>query len=83
MIFPVSSPIYNIYPCSEGEGRYRFVVRGRLGGKYVRKYFSTKRDAETWTEIKNIEALNQGVEHAGFSLRRASSAPVTFSTRRA
>ncbi len=67
MIFPVSSPIYNIYPCSEGEGRYRFVVRGRLGGKYVRKYFSTKRDAETWTEIKNIEALNQGVEHAGFS----------------
>lgn len=55
---PVSSPIYNPYPCSEREGRYRFVVRGRLSGIYVRKYFATTRDAETWADIKIIEATN-------------------------
>ena len=56
-----------VYPCDEGRGRYKFVVRGRLGGKYVRRYFSLKKDADTWVEIKNIEAKNQGMEHASFS----------------
>ena len=63
----MSRPVYRIYPSSEGGGRYRYVVRGKLNGKFARKYFATKRDAETWAEIKNIEALNQGTEHAGFS----------------
>jgi site-specific recombinase XerD len=68
----MSSETYNIYECTEGDGRYKFVVRGRLEGKYVRKYFSTKREGETWAEIKNIEVKNQGLEHASFStdLRR-------------
>ena len=41
-------------------GATKFVVRGRLGGKCVRKYLPMKREAETWAEIKNIEARNQG-----------------------
>lgn len=62
----MKAPIYNVYPCSEGGGRYKFVVRGRLGDGYTRKYFSTKHEAVTWIEIKNIEIQNQGKEHAEF-----------------
>jgi hypothetical protein len=35
-------------------------------GRYIRKYFATKTDAETWAEIKNIEVQNQGMEHVEF-----------------
>ena len=63
----MKTEVYSVCECSEGDGRYKFVVRGKLNGKYTRKYFATKRDASTWAEIKNIEALNQGIEHAGFS----------------
>ncbi|MEQ1851401.1 MAG: hypothetical protein ABMA01_07390 [Chthoniobacteraceae bacterium] len=63
----MKTEVYNVCECREGGGRYKFVVRGKLNGKYVRKYFATKRDATTWAEIKNIETLNQGIEHAGFS----------------
>ncbi len=61
------SAIYNVYPCTEGGDRYKFVVRGRMNGKYTRKYFAKKGEAETWAEIKNVEAANQGTEHVGFS----------------
>lgn len=63
----MKTEVYNVCECSEGGGRYKFVVRGKLNGKYVRKYFATKKEATTWADIKNIETLNQGIEHAGFS----------------
>ena len=62
----MTTEVYNVCPCSEGGGRYKFVVRGRLNGRYVRKYFATKHEAATWTQIKNIEVKNQGKEHAEF-----------------
>lgn len=61
----MNTDIYQVFPSAEG--RYKFVVRGRLSGKYARKYFKTRTDAETWAEIKNTEALNQGIEHVDFS----------------
>ena len=67
MVCRMNSAIYSVYQCDEGGGRYKFVVRGRLNGKYARKYFSKKKEAETWAEIKNIETRNQGIEHAEFS----------------
>jgi len=62
----MNADVFRVYPCSEGDGRYKCVVRGRLNGKYVRKYFAKRTDAATWAETKNIEALNQGVEHVDF-----------------
>ena len=53
----MKSELFRVFPCSEGDGRYKCVVRGRLNGKYLRKYFAKVTDAETWAEIKNIEAV--------------------------
>ena len=43
----------------------RWVVRGKVHGKWTRKYFGTKGEADTYAQIKNTELLNlgqQGVE---------------------
>jgi len=58
---------YRVFPCTERKKGYKFVVRGRINGQYVRKYFALKTDAEVWAEIKNIETSNQGTEHSSFS----------------
>jgi integrase len=46
--------------------RLKWVVRGKENGKWVRKYFEKKLEAETFAEIKNTELLNQGLEGVTF-----------------
>ena len=46
--------------------RLRFVVRGKVSGQWARKYFETKAEAQTYSEQKNIELLNQGREGIEF-----------------
>jgi integrase len=46
--------------------RLKFVVRGKLAGKWVRKYFATKGEAETHAKQKNTELKNQGREGVEF-----------------
>jgi len=66
MRLTMSSAVYNAYKCEEGGGRYDAVVRAKLKGQYVRKYFSSMAKAKTWADLKNIEAANQGREHVEF-----------------
>ena len=47
--------------------RLKFAVTCYINGKRERKFFETKREAETYAELKEIELLNQGVEGATFS----------------
>ena len=47
--------------------RLKYVVRGKISGKWFRKYFETKAEAETFCEQKNTEVANQGVEALEFS----------------
>ena len=55
---------YRIAPYAHD--RLKWVVRGKENGKYVRKYFEKKAEAETFAQIKNTELLNQGTEGASF-----------------
>ncbi len=47
--------------------RLKFVVASHISGKRQRKFFKTKKEAETYAELKEIELLNQGKEGALFS----------------
>ncbi len=47
--------------------RFKFVVASHVNGKRQRKFFTTKKAAQTYAELKEIELLNQGVEGATFS----------------
>ncbi|MEI8235186.1 MAG: hypothetical protein WCH57_10945 [Verrucomicrobiota bacterium] len=47
--------------------RLKFAVTTYVDGKRQRKFFETKREAESYAQIKEIELLNQGVEGATFS----------------
>ncbi|MEO5722349.1 MAG: hypothetical protein ABIR71_12890, partial [Chthoniobacterales bacterium] len=44
----------------------KFVVNGREDGKRTRSFFSTKTEADTYAETKNVELLNSGTEGAEF-----------------
>lgn len=46
--------------------RLKFVVRSKLSGKWVRKFFETEREAKTYVEQQEIELLNHGREGTGF-----------------
>lgn len=46
--------------------KLKFVVRGKVDGKWVRKYFHTKGEAQTYCELKNTELLNLGREALEF-----------------
>lgn len=48
--------------------RLKWVVRGKERGKYARKFFETKLEAETYAQQKNTELLNLGLEGAEFPL---------------
>lgn len=66
-------PHYRVRECQKIQaGRYRFVVRARIAGKWIRRYFEHKAPAQTWAQIKNTEILNQGLESVEFpsSLRQ-------------
>jgi integrase len=47
--------------------RLKWVVRAKICGKWVRKYFEKKTEAETYRNQKNIELENQGRESVEFS----------------
>ena len=40
--------------------RLKFVVRGKVGGKWQRKYFRTKGEAATYAQQQNTRLLNEG-----------------------
>ena len=44
--------------------RLKWIVRGKEKGKWSRKYFETKGEAETYAQIKNTELLNLGRQGA-------------------
>lgn len=44
----------------------KYVVNVGGNGKRIRKFFETKKEAEAFTQIKDIELLNQGREGAAF-----------------
>ena len=46
--------------------KLKWVVRAKIAGKWVRKYFETKDQAETYRSQKNIEVRNQGREAVEF-----------------
>jgi hypothetical protein len=46
--------------------KWKFVVRTNITGKWARKFFETKREADTYAQLKEIELLNQGTEGAAF-----------------
>ncbi|MEI8341630.1 MAG: hypothetical protein WCH43_08870, partial [Verrucomicrobiota bacterium] len=53
---------YRIRPYAHD--RLKWVVRGKENGKWVRKFFETKGEAETFAQVKNTELANQGTEGA-------------------
>jgi integrase len=46
--------------------RLKFVVRSKITGKWERRFFQTKAEAETYAAQKEIELLNQGTEAMAF-----------------
>ena len=46
--------------------RLKFVVRSKISGKWERKFFQTKAEAQTFVQLKETELLNQGKEGATF-----------------
>ena len=46
--------------------RLKYVVRSKISGKWQRKFFKTKAEAETYAQQKEIELLNQGREGVQF-----------------
>lgn len=46
--------------------RLKHVVRSKISGKWERKFFETKAEAQTYVEQKEIELLNQGREAVQF-----------------
>ena len=46
--------------------KLKYLVRGKENGKWMRKFFETKREAETYSHQKNTELLNQGTESINF-----------------
>lgn len=46
--------------------RLKWVVRAKIRGKWVRKYFEKKAEAQTYCEQKNTEVFNQGRESVEF-----------------
>ena len=46
--------------------RLKYVVRSKISGKWERKFFETKTEAETYAQQKEIELLNQGREAVQF-----------------
>lgn len=45
----------------------KFLVRGKVAGKWARKFFSTKGEADTYARQQNTALLNQGREGVEFS----------------
>lgn len=61
----MAKPAFTIKPYKHS--RLKFVVRSKLSGKWQRKFFTTKGEAQTYVQLKETELLNQGKEGATFS----------------
>lgn len=46
--------------------RLKYVVRSKVSGAWQRKFFETKKEAETYVRLKETELLNQGREGIAF-----------------
>ena len=46
--------------------RLKFVVRSKISGKWKRKFFTSKAQAQAYVDLKEIDLLNQGKEGATF-----------------
>jgi len=57
---------YRLKPYSHK--RLKWVVRGKENGKWVRRFFEKKAEAETYAKRKNIELTNLGLEGADFPM---------------
>ena len=44
----------------------KFLVRSKVTGKWTRKFFRTRQEAETYARLKETELMNQGREGAVF-----------------
>src|SRR4030095_3137515 len=60
----MATPPFRIKPYKHP--RLKFVVRSKLAGKWERKFFPTKTEAQTYVRLKEVELLNQGKEGATF-----------------
>jgi integrase len=60
----VAKPAYRIKKYKHP--RLKYVVRSKISGKWERKFFETKAEAETYAQQKEIELLNQGREGVQF-----------------
>jgi integrase len=60
----VAKPAYRIKKYKDP--RLKYVVRSKIRGKWERKFFQTKAEAETYAQQKEIELLNQGREGVQF-----------------
>jgi integrase len=54
--------------------RLKFVVRGKVSGKWERRYFETKGEANTYARQQNTRLLNEGREGVEFSSAQRVSA---------
>jgi integrase len=48
--------------------KMKWVVRGKESGKWVRKFFGTKVEAQSYADLKNTDLLNLGLEGKEFPL---------------
>lgn len=60
----MAKPVFRIKPYKHP--RLKFVVRSKISGKWERKFFTSKAQAQTYVDLKEIELLNQGKEGATF-----------------
>jgi hypothetical protein len=61
----MAKPPFRIKPYKHP--RLKFVVRSNISGKWERRFFRTKTEAQTYVRLKEVELLNQGKEGATFS----------------
>ena len=57
-------PAFRIKPYKHP--RLKFVVRSKISGKWQRKFFTSKAEAQTYAELRETELLNQGKEAVMF-----------------
>jgi integrase len=60
----VAKPPFRIKPYKHS--RLKFVVRSKISGKWQRRFFTSKAEAQTYVELKETELLNQGKEGVMF-----------------
>src|SRR5438128_1648439 len=59
---------YRVTPYSHADRPHlKFVVSSHVAGKRERRFFETKKEADSFVQLKEVELLNQGREGATFS----------------